>query len=241
MYDQDPGNKPITLAGTDDVAENRRMLVNMIDGLDRGVGTVMEKIESEGLLDDTLIFFLSDNGGPKVTGAYGNGVLRGWKGQLFEGGMRVPMAISWKGRIAPGRSYGFPVLATDLFATTVNVSGGTLPTDREYDSRDLMPILLGKSNDALHADEALCWGALGMQAIRRGDWKLVMRGGKSIGLYNIPADAGEKNNLLAAYPERVERLRLDYKTWKSTLPAPAFKWVGPEKFKAWEKENGKLW
>lgn len=241
MYDTDPGNKHILLAGTDDVAENRRMMVNMIEGLDRGVGAVMAKLGSEGLLDDTLVFFLSDNGGTKISGAYNNGELRGWKGQLFEGGMRVPMAVSWKGRIDPGQSHGFPVMATDFFATAVAASGGTLPIDREYNSMDLMPVLLGKSDAALHADEALCWDALGMQAVRRGDWKLVMRGGKSIGLYNIPADAGEKNNLLAAYPERVERLQLDYQNWKGTLPAPAFKWVGPEKFAEWEKENGKQW
>ncbi|MCF7816414.1 MAG: sulfatase-like hydrolase/transferase [Kiritimatiellales bacterium] len=242
MHDKDPGpNAPVPLDGTDDVAENRRMLVNMIEGLDRGVGTIMRKLEECGLEENTLVFFLSDNGGPEATGAYGNGALRGFKGSVFEGGMRVPMAAYWPGKIKPGGSYGHPVLATDIFATAVETAGGMLPGDRTYDSKNLMPVLTGTMQEPLHGNEDLCWDALGMQAVRKGDWKLVMRNHKVVGLYNIPADTGEKNNLADAYPERVAQFEQAHAEWSKGLPPWQFKWVGPEKFAEWEKEHGKQW
>jgi arylsulfatase A-like enzyme len=238
MYDKDPGNVSIPLDGTDDVAENRRMLVNMIEGLDRGVGTIMQKLKACGLAENTLVFFLSDNGGPEKTGAYCNGPLRGFKGSLYEGGMRVPMAAYWPGKIKPGGSYQHPVLATDIFATSVEAAGGQLPTDRRYDSKNMMPLLTGIQTEPLHGNETLCWDALGMQAARNGDWKLVMQNKKVVGLYNIPSDAGEKNDLAGAYPERVQELRSAFDRWSADLPPWKFKWVPMDQYRAWEKGQG---
>jgi arylsulfatase A-like enzyme len=240
MYDKDLGNTPVPLDGTADLAENRRMLVNMIEGLDRGVGTIMQKLKACGLEDSTLVFFLSDNGGPEKTGVYSNGSLRGYKGSLYEGGMRVPMAVYWPGKIKPGGSYEHPVLATDIFATSVESAGGQLPTDRRYDSKNMMPLLTGISHEPLHGEETLCWDALGMQAARKGDWKLVMQNKKVIGLYNIPADAGEQNNLAGAYPERVQELRGAFDRWSAALPPVKFKWLPPAEYKAWVAEHGEL-
>ncbi|NOU36311.1 MAG: sulfatase-like hydrolase/transferase [Kiritimatiellaceae bacterium] len=238
MYDKDPGNASIPLDGTDDVVENRRMLVNMVEGMDRGVGTIMQKLKACGLEENTLVFFLSDNGGPERTGAYNNGLLRGYKGSLLEGGMRVPMAAYWPGKIKPGRSCSHPVLATDIFATSIETAGGKLPADRTYDSKNLMPLLTGISQEPLHGEETLCWDALGLQAARKGDWKLVMSGLKVVGLYNIPADAGEKNNLAGAYPERVHELRSAFERWSAALPPAKFKWLPPDQYRLWAKEHG---
>lgn len=239
MYDTDPGNAPIALDGTDDPAENRRMLVDMVEGLDRSVGAIMRKLKESGLEENTLVFFLSDNGGPKNGQAYSNAPLRDWKGSVFEGGARVPMAARWPGRIQPGGVYAYPVNAMDIVATAVKAAGGKLPSDREYDSLDLMPVLSGAERGRLHG-EPMFWDALGMQAVRSGDWKLVMRGRTVEGLYIIPADPGEKNNQAAAYPERVRELQELFERWAGSLPPPAFKWVGPEKFKEWEKEHGAI-
>ena len=237
MMDKDPGNVPVPLDGTDDVAANRRILVNMIEGLDRGVGVIMQKLKECGLEENTLVFFLSDNGGPEATGAYSNGPLRGYKGSLFEGGMRVPMAVYWPGKIQPGSSCEYPVLAIDLFATSVEAAGGKLPGDRKYDSKNLMPLLTGATQEPLHGNETLCWDGLGMQAARNGDWKLVMRNRKIIGLYNIPADIGEQKNLADAYPERVQELQNAFDHWSKTLPPWKFKWVPADQYRAWEKEQ----
>jgi len=238
MYDKDPGNVPIPLDGTADVVENRRMLVDMIEGLDRGVGTIMQKLKACGLENNTLVFFLSDNGGPEKTGAYCNRPLRGFKGSLYEGGMRVPMAAYWPGKITPGGFYEHPVLATDIFATSVESAGGQLPTDRQYDSKNLMPLLTGIQTEPLHGGETLCWDALGMQAVRNGDWKLVMQNKKVVGLYNIPADIGEQNNLAEACPERVQELQSAFNRWSAALPPWKFKWVPIEQYRAWGKAQG---
>ena len=241
MFDQNPGNASIPLNGTGDKVVDRKMLVNMIEGLDRAVGTIMEKLKTGGLDKNTLVFFLSDNGGPEATGVYNNGILRGYKGTLFEGGIRVPMAVYWPGKIPAGQVYSHPVLATDMFATSVELAGGALAADREYDSKNLMPVLSGKMSEPLHAGESFFWNALGMQAVRKGDWKLVMRNLNVIGLYNISADPAEQNNQAAANPERVQELRSEFDTWQAALPPAKYVWVGPEKFAEWTKENGPLW
>jgi arylsulfatase A-like enzyme len=240
MYDQDPGRVSIPLDGTDDPAENRRKLVNMIEGLDRSVGAVMSRLAEFGLDRSTLVFFLSDNGGPLKTGAYSNGPLRDGKGSVYEGGVRVPMAACWTGRIAPGTRYPWPVSAMDIFATAVSVAGGELPTDRVYDSKNLMPILTGAWRAPLH-DEPFYWESLGMRAVRRGDWKLIMRGQQVEGLYNIREDPGEQKNRSADFPERTRELQEWYARWTAECPAPAFKAVGPAQFTEWEKTHGAMY
>lgn len=238
MWDKDPGNVHIALNGTDDVAENRCILVNMIEGLDRGVGTILTQLKKSGLDKNTLIFFLSDNGGPKATGAYSNGPLRDFKGSSYEGGIRVPLFVRWTGRIEPGQTFQQPVSALDLFATSVAAAGGALPTDRVYDSKNLLPVLFGKEEIA---ERPLFWDALGMQAVRLGDWKLVCKnGGRVKELYNIRNDTGEQNNLIAAYPERAENLEKRLRRWQSELPEWKFKWLPPAEYKAWITEHGEL-
>jgi arylsulfatase A-like enzyme len=236
MWDQDPGNVPVSLNGTDDVAENRRMLVNMIEGLDRGVGTILQTLEKLGLDENTLVFFLSDNGGPKATGAYRNGPLRDFKGSVYEGGIRVPLFVRWPGHIEPGQSFQQPVSALDIFATSVAAAGGKLPVDRVYDSQDLLPVIDGQA-----AERSLFWDALGMQGVRLGDWKLVCKnGGRDRELYNIRNDTGEQSNLIGAYPERAADLEKRLRRWQGELPPWKFKWLPPDEYRAWIAEHGEL-
>lgn len=237
MYDKDSGDVDIPLEGTDDVEENRRMLVNMIEGLDRGVGRIMDQIRECGLEKNTLVFFLSDNGGPEATGAYNNGPLRAHKGWIYEGGVRVPFFASWPGRIAPGQRCGRYISALDIFATSVAVAGGRLSDDRVYDSENLLPVLAGDQQPP--EDRPLFWDALNMKGVRLGDWKLVVNNRKGGGteLYNIREDIGEKNNLIEAYPERAEQLRNMLKNWQKELPPKKFKKSTVKEFRAWMKQQ----
>lgn len=237
MYDTDPGDADIPLNGTDDVTANRRMMVNMIKGLDRSVGAVMQALKEANLEEQTFVVFLSDNGGPRTGGAYNNRPLRDYKGSLYEGGIRVPMAAYWPGRIPASAHYDHPVQAMDLFATALALAGGVLPKDRTYDSRDLWPVLAGEQRDALHT-EPVFWDALGMQAVRDGDWKLVMRNRQVEGLYHIPSDAGEAHNLTDRQPEHARQLQNLFEAWAELLPPPRFQWVGPERYKEWADEHG---
>lgn len=238
MYDDDP-NARVSLAGTGDVEENRRMLVNMTENLDRSVGEIMQKLNELGLDETTLVFFLSDNGGPEVTGAYSNKPLRGWKGSVFEGGLRVPLAVRWPGQIEPGSKYEYPISAMDIVATAIHLAGGELPSDREYDSRNLVPVLTGEKQDRLH-DRPFFWESLGGRAVRRGDWKLVLREDQVEGLYHIPQDPGEQNDLAAKHPERVSALKELYDRWEESCPPWHFTPIGREAFVEWEEEHGAI-
>jgi arylsulfatase A-like enzyme len=239
MYDKNPGSVPIPLDGTDDVAENRRMMVNMIEGLDRGVGAILNQLRTSGLEENTLVFFLSDNGGPKSGGAYRNGPLRDFKGSVYEGGIRVPLFVCWPGHIEPGQIVDRPISALDVFATSVAAAGGKLPSDRVYDSQSLLPVLTGGQQPS--DTRPLFWDALGMQGVRLGDWKIVLKnGGRVKELYNIREDIGEKNNLISAYPERVADMEHMLRNWQSGLPPWKFKWLPPAEYKAWIAEHGEL-
>jgi arylsulfatase A-like enzyme len=238
MRDKDPGNVHVPLNGTDDPVENRRILVNMIEGLDRGAGTILQALEKHGLTEKTLVFFLSDNGGPEATGAYRNDPLRDFKGSSYEGGIRVPMFVFRPGHIEPGQSFQQPVSALDIVATSVAAAGGQLPSDRVYDSQNLLPVLAGEEEIG---ERPLFWDALGMQAVRLGDWKLVLKnGGRVRELYNIRNDTGEQNNLIGAYPERAADLEKRLRRWQGELPPWQFKWLPPAEYETWIKEHGEL-
>lgn len=235
MFDEDPGDVKIPLNGTDDVKENRRMLVNMIEGLDRGVGRIMKQLKRCGLEEDTLVFFLSDNGGAEATGAYSNGPLRDYKGTCYEGGIRVPFFVSQPGTVQAGKECSVPVSALDLVATSIEAAGGTLPTDRVYDS---VSLLSGLTGEAAMPARPLFWAGFGMPTVRLGDWKLIVRNKKAPELYNIRKDIGETTNLADAHPERVADMKKMIKSWQAELPPLKFRWLPLPQYKAWMAEHG---
>ena len=123
--------------------DNKRVYYAMISALDDAVGAIHQKIKDVGLDDNTLIFFISDNGGASYTKATDNGPLKGGKLNQFEGGIRVPFMMKWPNKIPAGVVYEDPVSATDIFVTSLINAGGSLPTDREYDGVDLVPYVAG--------------------------------------------------------------------------------------------------
>ncbi len=199
--------------------------------LDEGVGTVLAKLDSAGLGENTLVFFLSDNGGAigkfAPNGAL-NTPLRGSKGDTWEGGIRVPFLVRWKGRLPAGKVYDHPVIQLDIHTTTLAVAGVAIKPEWKLDGVNLLPFLEGKERGAPHA--ALYWRFGEQMAIRRGDWKLVrpdLAPDRQFGdiaqtpmLFNLAEDIGEKNDRAAQKPELVKELAADWERWNREL-APA--------------------
>jgi arylsulfatase A-like enzyme len=204
----------------------RRTYVAMLASMDDAVGTVLRKLRDTGVEQDTLIFFLSDNGGPTnkyaVNGSI-NAPLRGSKGDTWEGGIRVPMIAQWKGRLPEGAEYHRPVIQLDIAATALSAAG--VKPAAKPDGVNLMPFLTGKSRSDPH--RALYWRFGELMAIREGDWKAVRTWDNSQPeLYNLANDIGESTNLAARQAERLERLMHEWRKWDKALAPPA--WPRPE-------------
>jgi arylsulfatase A-like enzyme len=189
--------------------------------MDDAIGEVLAALDASHQRERTLIFFFTDNGGPVNVGAV-NTPLRGSKGDVFEGGIRVPYLVSWPGRIPAGSTYVQPVSSVDVFATALAVAGARMPTDKVYDSVNLLPHLNGENMSAPH--ERLFWrtGTGQLAAVRQGDWKLVRQENKPDELYNLATDISETKNLAGANPEKIHQLSLALDTWQKPLPPPAF-------------------
>jgi arylsulfatase A-like enzyme len=191
----------------------------MITNLDSAIGRINQKVKELGLEENTLIVFLSDNGGATYTDATDNAPLKGGKMTLYEGGLNVPFIVKWKGKIQSGTTYRYPVSSLDIFATAAAVSGASLPSDRVYDGVNIIPYLSGKDTTAPHP--ALYWRTGPNKAIRQGDWKLVLNELDNItALYNLANDKNETTNLALSHPEKVEALKKSLQAWEQTLEKP---------------------
>ncbi|MBI5387905.1 MAG: sulfatase-like hydrolase/transferase [Verrucomicrobia bacterium] len=189
--------------------------------MDDAIGVTLEAVKQTGQDTRTLVFFFSDNGGPEVN-ASDNTPLRGHKGQVYEGGVRVPFVVSWPGRLPAGKDYAHPVSSLDVFATALACAGQPVPTDRKYDGVNLVPCLAGETKVAPH--ERLCWRVGGNQlwAIRAGDWKLVRQKDKPDELYDLASDIGETQDLAGAKPDVARRLAAALEAWDKELIAAVF-------------------
>jgi arylsulfatase A-like enzyme len=167
-----------------------------------------------------------------------NTPLRGAKGNVFEGGIRVPFLVSWPGRLPQNKDYAQPVISLDVFATAVALAGATVPAGHTLEGVDILPYLAGEKTGAPHA--RLFWrsGGGARFAVREGDWKLV--GGEDGGtqLFNLATDIGEKQDLAAANPEVLARLRQAYDQWNQGNITPAFESPKSKQAKAAKKVRG---
>jgi len=199
---------------------HRRIFAAMLANMDDSVGAVLKQLRKSGLEENTMVFFLSDNGGPTKELTSSNLPLRGSKGQMYEGAIRVPFMMQWKDKIPAGQIYDKPVSSFDIFGTaTANCAGAIKP--KQVEGVDLIPFLTGKNDGTPH--ETLYWRQGGKTAIRHGDWKLVRMGKRLTAgqsrweLYDLSKDIAEENNLSAAHPDRLAEL-----------------------IKIWEKLNGEM-
>lgn len=189
---------------------HRRIFAAMLSNLDDSVGEIMHKLRTEGLEENTIVIFLSDNGGPTKELTSSNLPLRGGKGQYYEGGIRIPFLLQWKDRLPAGQVYDKPVISLDLYPTIAAAAGK--PVDRpDIDGVNLLPYLTGEQTEAPH--DFLFWSFNGRMALRRGDWKIMRnRPDQEVELFRIGDDIGETRELSEAYPEKKMEL-LDF--WRA--------------------------
>lgn len=179
-----------------------QLLREAISEIDWSVGEILDALQAEGLDDRTLVIFTSDNG-PSVSGKATP--LSGKKGSTLEGGMREPTVIRWPGQIPAGTSNDEVMTTMDLLPTFAKLAGAEIPTDRVIDGKDIWPTLTG---EAPSPHEAFFYHRGNeLQAVRSGNWKLHVNGEKPTRLYNLESDIGEKENVITAHSEVVERLK----------------------------------
>jgi len=228
-YDQPPQVYMNRVATITDAT--RQVYGAMVVAIDDGVGQVLQALQNQNLLSNTLIFFLSDNGAP-VGGGGSNLPLRGFKLNVLEGGIRVPFAIQWNGRLPAGTLYRQPISALDIVATAAAAAGVSLPSDRAYDGLNLLPLLKGEQPSQ---QRALFWRVFGLGntgppgsqstiwAVRSGPFKLVTEEStvnQPPALYNLPNDLGESLNLAPSQPANAGALSTLYAQWNTQLISP---------------------
>lgn len=200
----------------------RRIFAAMLANLDDSVGAVLKKLHDEGLEENTLVIFLSDNGGPTRELTSSNKPLRGGKGDVYEGGVRVPFLMQWKGKLPAGRLYKAPVLSADIYATAAELAGKPVPRDRPIDGANLLPFLTGTSNGRPH--DVLFWRLGNRTAIRAGDWKLLRnsrrRANAAWELYDLSRDLGESRNLARRETAKVDELATVWKRLNAQMKPP---------------------
>lgn len=198
----------------------RRRYAGLVQGVDEGVGRIVARLASLHLTERTLVIFLSDNGGRRDVSD--NRPLRGNKGWLHEGGIRVPFLFSWPGTLPRGTVVDQPISALDLLPTALAAAG--VPAPEKCDGVDLSPLFRGDSHTPPH--ETMFWRVAGGAgfAVRAGDWKLVHDIGMDHpALYRLSSDPGEDLDLSQEYPERAAELSGRYRTWAATLESPRWR------------------
>jgi len=192
----------------------KRVYYGMIEALDDAVGAVLQKVKSLGLDEETIIFFISDNGGATYTRATDNAPLRGGKCTHFEGGLMVPFFIKYPALITRSQVYQKPVSSLDIFSTIAAMTGTTLPSDRPYDGVNLFPYLTG---NPASPHNLFYWRSGYSKALCKGDWKLyVNEKDKKTFLFNLASDIEEKHDLSSVNPAKVKELLHDLEQWEKT-------------------------
>ncbi len=219
--------------------ESRRIYAAMTSALDDGVGSVLATLRELGLEEDTLLFFISDNGAlislSRGESFARNDPLKGGKVTLYEGGVRIPFFVQWPGKIPAETVFRKPVSSLDVVPTVLAAAGGPLPSDRPIDGVDLLPFLDGSDLAAPH--DVLCWRSGSNRAVRQGRWKLIQLGSNPVELYDLVADLSEERDLAAERPDVVEELERAYADWEAEMIPPAwptlrdvirFEWEGKQ-------------
>jgi arylsulfatase A len=218
-----PPGKPSPAPGTgaqqlpqQDNTATRADYVAMVEGVDQGVGKILQAIERLRLTNNTIVIFTNDNGGEWLSNG---GPLFNRKWTTWEGGIRVPALIKWPGHIQPGRVSDQVGITMDLSASIVAVSGGKVPAN--YDGINVFPILEGRAPEV---ERTLFWrtdvGNRSMRAVRSGDWKLVVDG-NHIFVFNLRQDVSERNDLTSRRTDIANRLRPMITRWEQEMDAEA--------------------
>ena len=222
--------------------QRRRTYAAMVNAMDDGIGTVLQALDRFGLRKNTLVFFLSDNGGPEKSNGSCNDPLRGQKGQVYEGGIRVPFLASWPGVLPAGTVYEHPVISLDISCTALAVGGDKTDLD-VLDGVNLLPYFCGERDDIPH--QALFWrqAAGDVWAARAGNYKLLKdtRDSEAVHLYQIAEDIGETNDQADDNSDQVDAVRQQYERWnEGNKPAffPSYSKYWPHMEKVYREVSG---
>lgn len=206
---------PEYLARVPALTGRRQVYAAMLVALDDGVGRLLAKLEELGLEQDTLVLFITDNGGPLEPNASDNSPLRGKKGEVWEGGIRVPYVVSWPGHVPAGARYDRPVSTLDFLPTALALAGVDNASMPATEGVNLLPFLQGTETSAPHPK--LFWRHHnGSWAVREGDWKLVQDPDGERYLFDLARDIGERHDRIEAEPETAARLLASWRAWNAS-------------------------
>ena len=212
--------------------KKRRTYAAMIWAMDRAIGRVMQHLDQTDQADNTIIWFLSDNGGATNNGSI-NLPLAGHKGIKFEGGIRVPFIMRWTSRFNEPRQVDAMVSALDIFPTSLAAAGGN--TDQHnFDGVNLLPYLDGTTKQQPHKE--LYWHKLWFSAMRDDAWKLIYVQDYGYALYNLETDLGESSNVIETHPDRAQSMKRRLNEWKKQMPEPLWG-EGEQWFRAHTKNH----
>ena len=195
----------------------------LVESVDDSVGRILRKLEELKLSENTIILFTSDNGG--LIGCTSNAPLRVGKGSAYEGGVRVPLIVTWPGVTTPGSVCRTPVISADFFPTLLSMAGAKPPASHRVDGESLVPLL---KQEGTLVRQALYWhyphyhpgGATPYGAIREGDFRLVeFYEDNRVELYNLKDDIGETRDLAVKMPEKTAALRQKLSAWRNSVGA----------------------
>lgn len=215
--------------------EKRRQFASMLVCLDVATGSILTKLRKTGLEENTLIVFLGDNGACPATTCLSK-PLNGMKRHLYEGGIRVPFMVQWKGELPAGKLYHEPVIALDLLPTFIAAAGGQVSPDWQLDGVNLLPYLNGQRQGAPHP--ILYWRFMEQQAVRQGPWKWVVPWEKTEPeLYHLGRDISEQRNLIDQKPEKAKELEAAFMAWSDQLPEPYWLWLHSRSYEQLEHKT----
>ncbi len=209
-----------------------RVYAAMLKALDRNVGRVLDQLKADGLDQNTLVIFTSDNGGAYYVGLPEiNKPYRGWKATFFEGGIHVPFFMKWPGTIPAGSKFDKPVAHVDIFATAAGAGGATVPGDRKIDGVNLLPYISANSTETGRPHQTLFFRSGGYSTLLDGDWKLQAMDfpTRKVWLFDLKNDPTEQKNLVASDGARTATLLKELHSidreqakplWPSLLIAP---------------------
>jgi len=196
---------------------DRDIYLAMLHRMDVGIGQVIQALKDEGVYDNTLIFYFSDNGGAKNNSSI-NLPYREYKHTVYEGGLRVPFIISWPDRFSPA-SCDEPVISIDILPTICAALNIELPADRIYDGRSILPAIESELESPIH-ERLFFDGNDNSWAIREGEWKLLLSRQGKLELFNLKEDPYEQNNLIEKHPEIAADLNKKFTVWRNEMKTP---------------------
>lgn len=205
--------------------EKRRTYAAMVSSMDDGIGLILDKLEEKKITDNTIVIFFSDNGGVEWYNFSDNGILRGIKGDFYEGGIRVPFTMQWPSKIKPGTIYDKPIIALDVFATVASAASAEKYIRNDIDGVDILPYITGEKSGLPH--KYLYWQNpdKDIDVVRDERYKYI-RIEEEEYIFDLKNDISEEKNIINSSKPIYDRLKSQFKEWEKEMIDPVFMDLG---------------